>query len=221
MTDVAKRSAILAEFDTAGFEIGEVNATRIAIATRTPINDAGFIADVSAVRKTMIAGPAARHALESYGIEAPQELLRWRPLGADGAVAYLHHNRFLVVEPTQSSEWTKLFDELAGQQGDALVLHHEAADFALGGQAASAAISELCFMNVADTADDVWIMTRLANCEIMLRRVGRGRVDYRLMCTPADAAFLFGVLADVIVEHDGGLAGFNDYLGLLQRGATA
>ena len=221
MTAAAKRSPVIAAFDPERFDIGAINDTQIAMTTQATINAVGFIADVSAVRKRMIAGAGARQLLETYDIEAPLELLRWRPLGDDGAVAYVHRNRILVIAPSQSDPWDKLFDAPAGRHGDALVLPHEAADFALGGQAAQAVISELCAMNVADTADDVWIATRLANCEVTLRRLRRGVVDYRLLCSPADAAFLFEILIDAIEDQGGSIAGFNDYLELLQGGPTA
>ncbi len=218
MSVAAKRSPVIAAFDAARFEHGAVNDTLIAVATRSTINAAGFLADVSAAHKRMIAGVGARQFLESFGLEAPQALLRWRPLGVDGAVAYVHRNRFMLVAASQPEKTDQLFDEPAGRQGDVLVLQLEAADFALGGPAASIAVSELCPMNIDDAADDMWIATRLANCEVMMRRLRCGRVDYRLMCTPADAVFVFAALAGVIAEHGGSVAGYNDYLGLIQRG---
>ena len=221
MTAAAKRSPVIAAFDPRRFELGTINDTQIAMTTEATINAVGFIADVSAVRKWLIAGAGARRLLESYDIEAPLELLRWRPLENDGAVAHVHRNRFIIIAPSQTDHRSELFDAPVGRQGDALVLPHEAADFALGGAAATAAIAELCAMDVAATADDVWIATRLANCEVTLRRLRRGVVDYRLLCTPADAAFLFAILVDAIEEHGGSTVGFNDYLGLLQGGATA
>lgn len=221
MTAATKRSPVIAAFDSTQFDFGTINDTQIVMSAQGTINAVGFIADVSAVDKRMIAGAGARQLLESCNIDAPQQLLRWRSLQDDGAVAYVHRNRFIVIAPSQSGHRSELFDLPAGAQGDALILPYEAGDFALGGPASQAAISELCAMNVADTLDDAWIATRLANCEVALRRLRRGVVDYRLLCTPADAAFLFGILVDAVEEHGGSTAGFSDYLGLLSGGASA
>ena len=218
--EIASRSPVLQAFDGGRFEMGAVNGMQIALAQGEAVTAAGFIADLSAVHKRLFVGAGARRFLEAHDIEAPADLLRWWPLGEDGAVVYLHHHRFLVVAPSGTTRPGPLFAIAPGSQDDTLVLHHEAADFALGGEAADAIVRELCPMNLAASSDGVWIATQLAHCNVAVRRMTTDAVTYRLMCAPADAAFLFGVLVEVVQENGGTIAGFNDYLELLEGGAS-
>lgn len=203
-------------FDETQFKFGVMYDTWIALATRSAINKIGLLADVSAVPKRMIVGPGARELLATFGIRAPEKLMRWMALGEDGAVVPLRRDRLLVVSPTRSDETNEIFQKITGRSENTLVLQHEAADFALGGSATDSLVGELCSMDISCLADDVWIATRLANCEVMLRRLTKGCVNYRLMCSPADAGFLFNVLIDVTKECGGSVVGFNDYLGMLK-----
>lgn len=218
--EAVSRSPVLQAFEGGRFELGVVNGIQIALAQSEAVTAAGFIADLSAVHKRLFVGAGARRFLEAHDIEAPRDLLRWWPLGEDGAVVHLHRHRFLVIAPSGTTRPADLFAVTPGRKGDTLVLQHEAADFALGGEAAAAIVRDLCPMNLAACADDVWIATQLAHCGVALRRMTTDAVTYRLMCAPADAAFLFEVLADVVRENGGTIAGFNDYLELSERGVS-
>ena len=216
MKGSVKRSPVVSSLDETQFKFGVIYDTWIALATRATINKTGFLADVSAVPKRMIVGSGASVLLATCGIQVPKKLMHWTALGEDGAVVPLRQDRFLVVSPTRSDETNEIFQKTTGRSENTLVLRHEAADFALGGSATDSLVSELCPMDMTCLADDVWIATRLANCEVMLRRLKQGCVNYRLMCSPADAGFLFNVLSDVTKECGGSVVGFNDYLGLLK-----
>ena len=194
------------------FQIGVVHGMRIARAAITPAASDCTLVDVSATPKRLLAGAGAARWLEAHGVVAPRAVMQWQRLGGDGAVVRVHRDRYLVVADAASAAPAAVFAAAPGPHADVLVLDHEAAEFALLGGTAAGVLAELCPLDLAGMSDTTWTATRLARCELALRRLDVDAMHFRLLCTPADAQYLFGTLRDCVEVRGGSILGFDDYV---------
>ncbi len=203
-------SPVLALYDPQRYEFDDVGGMRIAsrLRAQTPTHEVDFLADVSALRRRLCVGRSAGAWLTRHGLPAVDGLHRCAVSGTGVVVARIHRHQWLVVAAPGAAG---LPDDLAdGRHDDVLVLPYEAAEFAARGAATEHALAELCAMDTTQITPAHWTLTRIAHCEAALRVVGAPR-HYRILCTPADARFLFGVLADVMTAAGAALIGFDDY----------
>lgn len=205
---LARVSPVLRFFAPEVFEIGEIAGMRTGIKRKVLTPGASFLADLSPVPRTLLAGPGAAAALTAQGLPLPA-LLQSAPYAGEGAVVGLEREQFLVIAPRRGAETAQAWTSSA----DCLVLDYECLEAALGGPAVASLFAELCPIDLAQFAPDAWIPTLLAGCEVFLRRVTHSRgAHFRLCCSPAEAGYLFGLLYRLVQEQAGVLLGFNDYL---------
>ena len=205
-----KQSPLLSAFDDGEFEIGEINRTNIALRTKHSGTSDNYLADVSALRKRLFVGRSAPQWLQAHGITVPHKLLQTTELGGGAIAVRLHRQQYLLIDGLDSAAVGDLFTLVEGRHDDILVLAYEAAELACGGPHVNALLAELCPMDLSTCAPGSWIATRLAHCEVALRRID-DPAHIRIVCTPADAQFLFSVLSRVTQERDGLIVGFEDY----------
>lgn len=211
----ARVSPALAAYEPGAFEQGEVNGVGIARFAHHTLPASGFIADVSAAPNRLVVGAGAAAWLDARGYDVPGALLEWRPLGGDGAVACVHRQRFLLVQPAGSTT-----DSIPGPPNegrameDVLVLDHEHGDLALTGALGVTLLAEFCALDPGAFAGNAWIPARVAQCDVALRRLEQPTQHYRLLCAPAEASWLVTTFANA----GAALAGFDDYLNYLTQG---
>lgn len=207
---MSKRSPLLSAFHESSYEIGERGEMRIALRARSSRVTDNFLADISALRRRLFVGRSAPQWLREHDVIVPEKLLSYKQLNGGATVVRLHRQQYLLTDGLEPEVLEGLFRLEEGRYDNVLVLPYEAAEMACGGPYVTALMAELCPMDLSATKPGSWIATRLAHCEATLRCVDEP-LHYRVVCTPADAQFLFGVLSQVTREHDGTILGFDDY----------
>lgn len=233
-----KQSPIIDCFATAEFQFAAVNGMRIATLSNNhdnhhrPVGD--YVADLSASPKRLVVGVEARTWLAQHGIDAPSGLLEYRIIEGRSTVVRFHHQQYLLISGISvmaGSAFASVFDLDEGRHGNVLVLDYECAEFAVGGPHLAVLLAELCAMDFAAAPEGIWIATRMAHCEVSLQlgRAGdaavgadsvRERYVCRVICSPAEGQFLFGIIKDVIDQHAGSVLGFNDYVTNVANGGV-
>ncbi len=212
-----QQSPLRALYPETDFEFGEIHG--MSIAQRTKKNDLGpdYIADLSAIRRRLFVGHAVPEWLAAHNISVPRRLLEYNQLDNGAVIVRLHRQQYLLIDSVQDSTHDDIFAIEQGRHGDVLVIAYEAAEIACGGPHVDELVAELCPMDITNNASDSWIATRFAHCELALRRLD-APAHYRILCSPADARFVFGILSEATLERDGVVLGFDDYRALLNRG---
>lgn len=211
----ARVSPALAAYEPGTFEPGEVHGVSIARSAQGALPASGFVADLSAAPKRLVVGAGAAAWLDACGYDVPDALLEWRPLGGDGAVACVHRQRFLLIQPAASTtDSTPGLPNAGRAADDVLVLDHEDGDLALTGALGETLLAEFCALDPGAFARSAWIPARVAQCDVALRRLEQPALHYRLLCAPAEAAWLVTTFANAGAT----LAGFDDYLIYLTPG---
>lgn len=218
-----KQSPIIDCFAHAQFQFAGVNGMRIATLSNAVINKESnndqsvgdYLADLSAVPKRLVVGLEAPVWLAQHGMDAPSGLLQYRQIEDGTTIVRFHHQQYLLISGISVMAGLPLgsvFDLDEGRHGNVLVLDYECAEFAVGGPHLAALLAELCPMDFTAAPEGVWIMTRMAHCEVSLRFSRTGDGECRVMCSPAEGRFLFGIIKEVVNQHAGTVFGFHDYV---------
>lgn len=189
----------------------------IALRARSVSRAENYVADLSALRRRLFVGDAVPSWLARHDISVPDGLLEYRELDLGAVIVRLHRQQYLLIDGVDESPCDELFALEQRRHEDVLVLAYEAAEIACGGPNVDALIAELCPMDIASVDRHSWIATRFAHCELALRRLEEP-AHFRVLCSPADARFVFRILCEVTRERDGAVLGFDDYSALLKRG---
>ncbi|HCU91069.1 MAG TPA: hypothetical protein DGR97_14050 [Gammaproteobacteria bacterium] len=214
---MARQSPLLPLYSAPDFEIGESNGTRIALRTKKKKEWDDYVADLSALRRRLFVGPAVPEWLANHNISAPQGLLKYNNLEKGAVIVRLHRQQYLLIDSVEGSSYDDVFSIEQRRHDGILVIAYEAAEIACGGPHVEDLIAELCPMNVAINEPNSWIATRFAHCELAIRHLAEPS-HYRILCSPADARFVFEILFEVTLERDGVALGFNDYRALINLG---
>jgi hypothetical protein len=211
---MTRTSPLLSAYPTSHFEHGVANNTKIALRAHRTLPTPNYIADISSIRRRLFVGSNAPGWLKERGIETSDRLFECRALVNGALIVRLHRQQYLLIDTYGVSSYDALFELDEGRDADVLILDYEAAEIACGGPYVADMFSELCPMEIAQVGAATWIATRLAHCEVAIRRQ-QNPVHDRIICAPADAIFLFGILSTVALERDGAVIGFDDFRALL------
>jgi len=96
-----------------------------------------------------------------------------------------------------------------------LLLPYECAEFALLGADLDPLFNELSACNPALLQADRWLATRFAHAEVGLRLITVPQPHLRVVCSPADARFLFELLSTLVAEHGGLTTTLDAYIRLI------
>ena len=207
---MSKRSPLFSAFDKTAYEFGEISDMAIALRAKNSPDSGNYLADLSALRRRLFVGRSVPEWLDGHGVTVPEKLLTCAEIHNGAIAVRLHRQQYLLIDSLDCTLSEGLFELEEGRHDEVLVLPYEAAEMACGGPHIGALMAELCPIDLSMVDDGTWIATRLAHCEAAIRRIGNP-LHYRIVCSPADAQFLFGVLSQVTRERDGAILGFNDY----------
>ncbi len=179
-----------------------------------------YVADLSANPKRLVVGVEAPKWLAEYGIDVPSRLLEYRIIEGGATVVRLHYQQYLLIAGIEAPP-LGMFDLDEGRHGNVLVLDYECAEIAVGGPNLAVLLAELCAMDFAAAPEGIWIATRMAHCEVSLQLGRPGDAGCRVICSPADGRFLFGIIKEVINQHAGAVLGFHDYVTIVVDGGVS
>jgi len=214
---IERASPVLAHFDQNAFEFGHEQGMRTALRSNQDSIRTNYIADISAFRRRLFIGGETAVWLAANGVENSLGLLESAELDDGAYLVRLHRDQYLLIDGAQAGVSQRLFDYDEGRHDDILIMNYDAAEFACGGPYVGDLVAELCPADVASMPAGSWTSTRIAHCEAALRRLD-SPLHYRIVCSNADARFLFGVLGEITLSRDGVMLGTEDYRTWLKRG---
>jgi len=178
------------------------------------------VTDASCFTRFGIKGPQASNWLSSQGLQIPAEKNTW--LEQNGClVLRLGGSEFLLEDQHETNVTDKL---LAFNQATTLgaykVLRADAA-FLLSGNQVQNLLSELCMLDLRDSASGAnnLVMTQLAGISAtILRQQLNNEQVYRIWCDGTYGAYLWEMLLEIAVELGGGAVGLSNHYQSLLRG---
>ncbi len=168
------------------------------------------VTDVSCFARFGIKGPKAADWLNQQGIKTPEVMNAWVEGAPNTLVLRLGGSEFLVEDQAQGKACEALisFDQ-ASTTGAYQVARSDAA-FILGGREVLNLLSELCMLDLRDSA---WpshgvVMTQVAGISATLIRESlAGEQVYRIWCDGTYGSYLWEVLTEIAQELGGGAVG--------------
>ncbi len=202
-------SPVLQHFPEARFVCEPRLGTMVAVRQRASTPAVNFLADLSILPQWLVAGADAHHALDLRHALDGSFFVRQALAPGRWYVRVGEQRTLLATSPIESAADATRPAAPVVHPG---VLWAEAAQFALGGPAASHIVRELAAFDplpMLGPAD--YLPVLLAQHEAALYRDGD---NILVQTTSADGASLFEVLAAALHEAGGALIGYDDYLSL-------
>lgn len=197
-----RAAALLARY-AAGATLGDVAGMHTGLSVPGAAAFLNWLAELTPIARVLVLGPGAAVALRAAGLAAPP--LLGVTVTADISVAQIAPGQYLASAAAASAQSLPAFERSLA----VLVLPVEYAEFALGGPAITGLIAEICTADATAPSASGWFATQICGLDAALVRDARG---WRVLCAPAEAPWLGGVLLDLIESQRGGLIGYNDYL---------
>ncbi|HSO05662.1 MAG TPA: hypothetical protein VLW45_00370 [Pelomicrobium sp.] len=208
-----RQSPLAAHFAQTRATFGEVAGMRVAL--RMPgAPGAVQVADASCFVRAGVKGPGAAAWLEQRGVAVPARPNTWAE-AAGGLVARLGESEFLIEDGYGAGLAAALREAPPVDVAGVYPVLRQDASFVLGGDAAIAALAEVCSFNFArpDLPADLLVMTRVAHISALAIPVAAdGRRAFRLWCDASYGPYLLECLLEVAEGLGGGLAGLADLL---------
>lgn len=176
------------------------------------------LVDLSAVPRRLVVGPGAADWVSRHTGLRPGAMFLIST-GEGGCCVRLHQQQYLLIGALHASAAPGWLD--AQSATDALVLPYECAEFALLGPCREPVLRELSTLRPDAIVPGRWVAARLAHADIGLRTVDDPQTHWRIVCSPADAHYLYGVVSELVREHDGVVTTFDAYLDHLAVPAAA
>lgn len=168
------------------------------------------VTDVSCFAKFGIKGPKAADWLAKQGIKTPAEINSWVE-GAPGTlVLRLGGSEFLVEDQLKGNACAALSSFNQAKTAGAYQVARADAAFVLSGSQALNMLSELCVMDLRDSAlaSDAVVMTQAAGISVtLLRESLNGQQVYRIWCDVSYGPYMWEMLLEVAKELGGGAVG--------------
>ncbi len=200
---------LLEAYRRAGAMTGEIYGTTAGL-TLAPAGRGLWLADLSLLPKWLLVGQGAATALTEAGLAVPP-LLRTVPGAAGAFVTCCAPRQYLVsagdagVPPPSAL-------------GADCALRYDCVDLAVGGGSGADGVDDLlaeaCTADLAGCAPEAWIPTLCFGIEAALWRIAPQ--TWRVIAAPADGDFLAATLLDAVRRRHGALAGYRDFLGMIE-----
>lgn len=187
----------------------------------SPVNPEGnmpavALADLSALGKTGLKGPAAAAWLEGHGIPVPQQYNSWLPLPQGGLIARLAVSEFFIEDAPGGITASGLAHELEPAVAGVWPVLRQDAGIALAGDRVAELLAQTCSFNFAALGpnDRTAVMTSMAGVAVLaIRGSHLDAPCYRIWCDPTYAPYLWDTLAGIAVELGGGVVSAQVFAG--------
>ena len=205
-----RAAALLARYADCGATLGDVAGMQTGVSVPGAADSSHWLAELTPIARVLLLGAGAASALRAAGLPAPA--LLGMVATALAGVAQIAPGQYLVSASASSPHAVPVLEGSSNW----LVLPIEYAEFALGGPNITELIAEICTADATAPSATAWFPTQLCGLDAVLVRALDG---WHVLCAPAEAPWLGGVLLGLIESLDGGLIGYNDYLTLSSQNA--
>jgi sarcosine oxidase subunit gamma len=165
------------------------------------------LADLSALRRVGVKGPAAEAWLDDHGFPAPSAIYGWQRL--DGGLVVRNDTReFLIEDGFGGGRAVELVKELGFGGDGAYRVERQDCSLLITGERALEVFAQTCGVNVGEMGD-AFFKTRIAltSCSVMRDDVA-ATPAWRLWFDPSYAEYLWTALLEIITELGGGPIGW-------------
>lgn len=194
--------------------MGEFNGMEVAVAFEGELIETNRksilgVTDVSCFARFGIKGPEAANWLISQGVQIPTSKNEW--IEHEGyLVLRLGGSEFLIEDQYNSNICQKLAGFNQASIASAYKVQRADAAFILSGSEVLNMLSELCILDLRDSAlaSNTVIMTQLAGISATLLRMPlNGEQVYRVWCDGTYGSYMWDMLLEVATELKGGAVG--------------
>ena len=192
---------------------GEHGGMRIAVGGRPVDEERATIIDVSAIPKRLLAGTGVAQCCADMGLDVPPNPFTCVEQQDGAVIANLHHHQYLWIASPTGSGWSAEFESYdSGKVPSCINLPFECAEFAVLGPHQEDLLLELTAVDPSALMPNTWHTVRLAHAEVAIRQIESPARHLRVICSPADAIYLFALLCEVTREFHGEVTGLDRYL---------
>lgn len=168
------------------------------------------VTDVSCFAKFGVKGPKAAEWLAKQGLNTPDEINAWVESAPGTLVLRLGGSEFLVEDQSKGTACAGLSSFNQAKTAGAYQVARADAAFILSGSQALNLLSELCVMDLRDTAlgSHAVVMTQVAGISAtLLRESLAGEQVYRIWCDVSYGPYMWEMLLEIAQELGGGAVG--------------
>jgi glycine cleavage system aminomethyltransferase T len=208
-----RRTPVHAALESLSPEWGERFDMTVALAFAEPeqeprrLADLG-LADLSALRRVGVKGPAAEAWLRDHGYPAPEAIYEWRRLDSGGMVIRVDTVEFMIEEGLNGGAVIEMDEKLSPGADGAYRVERQDCSLLITGGRAHEVFAQTCGVNLAKMGDS-FFKTRLALCSCSVKRDDVSGVPaWRLWLEPSYAEYLWTALLEIITELGGGAVGW-------------
>ncbi len=202
MSSVAK-SPVLELYDDGVTALSVCHGMHIASGGAALADGLDALVDVSALPRHLIVGAGAPAWLRSHAWQPPSTLFECHQQSDGHTLVRLHDAQYLLLAAVDAAS-DPLADVAAMElPADVLILPYECAEFAVLGPARFDTLLELSRLDPAVLAPGHWCATQLAHADVGMRVIDQPQSHWRIVCSPADARYLFSTLRELLRERGG------------------
>lgn len=166
------------------------------------------LADLSALGKAGLKGPAVAAWLEGRGIPVPQQYNSWLPLPGGGLIARLAISEFFIEDVPGAVTARDIARELELPVAGVWPVLRQDAGIVIAGDRTAELLAQTCSFDFTDlgAGDRTAVMTSMAGVGVLvIRRSDLETPCYRIWCDPTYAPYLWDTLAGIAAELGGGV----------------
>jgi sarcosine oxidase subunit alpha len=165
------------------------------------------LADVSALARVTLKGPAAAEFLARHEIEVPERIYQWRELGEKGIVVRTGRAELFIEDGWRGQTIDRLRQALAAPLPGVLPVWRRDVSLALTGNQIEELLSQVCSFDFRGAGDDL-VMTQLAgvSCSALKRRWG-ALSGFQIWADGTYGPYLWSTILSVARELGGDAVG--------------
>jgi len=169
------------------------------------------VCDASCLPRFGVKGSGALQWLTAHKVMTPEQANGWRRDDSGAMVLRLGNSEFLIEDRPDTQVCNSLKEDQQKRFGVYKVQRYDAS-LILSGSKVGALLSELCTLDLRETAlaDNGLVMTQMAGISVtVLRQTLNGEPVYRLWCDGTYGSYMWETLVELAQELGGGAVGLS------------
>ncbi|CAG0956283.1 sarcosine oxidase, subunit gamma [Methylophilaceae bacterium] len=216
-TEMIKRTPVAYAQRASNPKMGELHGMEVALAfegasIETARKSVLGVTDVSCFQRFSVKGPQAAAWLESQGLKLPAEINSWVETAPGTLALRLGGSEFLIEDQFSSKTCSRLHGFNQAAVPGAYQVQRADAAFILSGREVLNLLSELCMLDLRDSAlaGNAVVMTQVAGISAtLLRQQLNGQQVYRVWCDGTYGPYMWDMLLEIAKELGGGAVGLS------------